>query len=309
MITWADQAKTSAVGQVFKLAPGCVDGSGACLFDADPAPARQIIFMGDSQALKWSLAMFYWLSKLPNVTCNFTGWEVHQKGGYYNVSETVFGKQDCGACDSWRAVCQGPRRRVELEFLRMEFLIDSELTTPMRIHWDHNCAKDRSPPCKYYWNTQLFLFDLYLKARQPPPDHIHIMQSMHDCARRSPSDFRRDMAWFVDLLNTTLAPSTNVYFWEAPSPQSARQPAEYRDVTSQACMQWMNAAVKEAIKPFVERTAAAPNASTRGHAGFYGAFDSYTPTASRLDLNVDGVHMRPDWYDTLASAVIAGTCG
>ncbi|KIY96939.1 hypothetical protein MNEG_11023 [Monoraphidium neglectum] len=256
-------------------------------------------------------AMLRLLGRLPGVECTVATEEAALNAAYYNVSDAQFGRQDCNGCTSFRSVCQGPSgRRVVIEFLRMEFVLDSELAAPMRIHWDNNCDFTQSPPCKWFWNSQQFLFEGYLKQRRLPPDHIHVFQNMHDCSRRSPADFRRDLSWFLDVLDTNLHPGTNVYFWEAPHPTGSKQPDQWRNVTSPACMRRMNDAVKRAVAPFLERTAAAAaNASAREQAWWYATFDLFGPTGGRPDLSEDGVHMRGDWYETLARALVAGTCG
>ncbi|KIZ04651.1 hypothetical protein MNEG_3307 [Monoraphidium neglectum] len=265
--------------------------------------------MGDSQAFRLMRAMLLVLSKVPGITCTMTADEAHLRTAYYNVSDTVAGGLSCSGCDSFRATCKGANNSVEIEYLRLEYTLDFELSTAARMHFAGKCNHSQLPPCKWFWNTQQFLFEGYLRQRQPPPDHIHIFQNMHDCARRSLVDHRRDLSWFVNLLNATLLPGTTVHFWEAPHPNGAKQSEAWRNVTSPTCMRGMNDAVKQAIIPFVERTALAPNASAKsGHAAWYGAFDLFSPTGARLDLNVDGVHMRPDWYETLAHALIAGTC-
>ncbi|KIZ02667.1 hypothetical protein MNEG_5293 [Monoraphidium neglectum] len=271
---------------------------------------RRIVVMGDSQAYRLMRYMLYVISRLGGVICTMTADEAHLRAAYYNVSYTVTGRLSCSGCDSFRATCKSAINSVEIEYLRLAFTLDSELTTAPRMHFDGNCRHGQLPPCKWFWSSQQFLFEGYLRQRQPPPDHIHIFQNMHDCSRRSPADHRRDLSWFVDLLNATLLNGTSVHFWEAPHPNGAKQPEAWRNVTSPACMRMMNDAMRQAIAPFVERTALAPNASARsGHAAWYGAFDLFSPTGARLDLNVDGVHMRGDWYEALARAVIAGTCG
>lgn len=54
---------------------------------------------------------------------------------------------------------------VDVEYLRMEFILDFEVTEQMRIHWDKNCKEDASAmppasaPCRWAWTTQQFYFE------------------------------------------------------------------------------------------------------------------------------------------------------
>jgi hypothetical protein len=48
---------------------------------------------------------------------------------------------------------------VDVEYLRMEFILDFEVTEKMLIHWHKNCKEDASAmpptsaPCKWAWTT------------------------------------------------------------------------------------------------------------------------------------------------------------
>lgn len=54
---------------------------------------------------------------------------------------------------------------VDVEYLRMEFILDFEVTEKKRIHWDKNCKEDASAlpptgaPCKWAWTTQQFYLE------------------------------------------------------------------------------------------------------------------------------------------------------
>jgi hypothetical protein len=58
-----------------------------------------------------------------------------------------------------------PQVVVDVEYLRMEFILDFEVAEKMRIHWDKNCKEDASAmpptaaPCKWAWTTQQFYFE------------------------------------------------------------------------------------------------------------------------------------------------------
>lgn len=74
----------------------------------------------------------------------------------------------------------------------------------------------------------------------------------------------------------------------------------------------MNNATQAAIYPFVKQTVRDIQAGTynsRSSAAWHAAYDTYTPTSERLDLNIDGVHWKPSVYDVVASQLLlAGYC-
>jgi hypothetical protein len=189
----------------------------------------------------------------------------------------------------------------------MEFIIDFEVTTGMRIHWDKNCHHSESaPPCKWAWSTQQFLLEQYFK--HSPPDQLHIFQNIHDCSRRTSEDFRRDLAWFIDLLNSSLHPDTDIFYWEATSPNPAKQPRIWANVTSQQCAWMMNDAVRQAIFPFIERTKSQMSTQKRQHAAWHATISLFEPSLRILDWYTDGVHFKPEWYRLVAGTLLGAYC-
>ena len=119
----------------------------------------------------------------------------------------VHGKVDCGGCTPVRLSCSaagGGGPILVVEYLLMEFVIDQEMAQDMRIHWTagscsfaeegecwsaigrsatytpHPPSELLSPdavPCRWAWNTQLLLFDEYMRKRPGGyPEDIHIIQ-------------------------------------------------------------------------------------------------------------------------------------
>jgi hypothetical protein len=74
----------------------------------------------------------------------------------------------------------------------------------------------------------------------------------------------------------------------------------------------MNNATQAATYPMVVQTVRHMQAGTyysRSSAAWHAAYDTFTPTSERLDLNGDGVHFVPEWFDIVGSQMLlAGYC-
>ena len=276
---------------------------GGCLFERASgvrAPAR-ILLLGDSMAMRTNMALQRAMSQL-GVTCNTVASE---GGAYYGSAGLEVGRRDCGGCDASTLSCSAANGvAVEFQYLVMEFLIDFELTQKSRIHWDEgSCSFSEDVPCRWAWNTQLSIFDAYLRGRPGGyPDEIHIIQSIHDCARRTAADFARDLRWLMQLIDESAPPSTRVYMWEAAALNPAHQPMNWARVTSDTCVQMMNAAVQRELAAYAAKPPGAPGPVWRPTAGLF------ERSVAVIDSNYDGVHYHPFWYDNVARTMLAGYC-
>jgi hypothetical protein len=74
----------------------------------------------------------------------------------------------------------------------------------------------------------------------------------------------------------------------------------------------MNNATQAAIYPMVAQSVRQLQAGTynsRSSAAWHAAFDMFTPTSERLDLNGDGVHFVHEWFDIVGrQLLLAGYC-
>jgi hypothetical protein len=74
----------------------------------------------------------------------------------------------------------------------------------------------------------------------------------------------------------------------------------------------MNNATQAAVYPMVVQTVRHMQAGTynsRSSAAWHAAYDTFTPTSERLDLNVDGVHFVRQWFDIVGrQMLLAGMC-
>ena len=179
---------------------------------------------------------------------------------------------------------------------------------PVRIHWDNNCFfNSTEPPCKWAFTTQQFIFEVYLPRLTQPLDQLHIFQNCHDCARRTARDFRRDLAWLLDLVDASLPPASDVYYWEATATNPIHQ-KNWANYTDKRCIDSMNSAVKEALLPRVRRTLLQAQQGARTNPGWHATFGHNQPSSERLQLNKDGVHFIPEWYTMVGHTLLSGVC-
>lgn len=103
---------------------------------------------------------------------------------------------------------------------------------------------------------------------------------------------------------------TQIFYWEAACPRADLQ-GIWANTTSREMLSAMNKAVKHAILPFVQQTVTQMqdgSHNNRTSAAWHGTFALFEPTCERLDLNRDGVHFDPVWYDVVASMLLNGNC-
>ncbi|KAF6259146.1 hypothetical protein COO60DRAFT_1045481 [Scenedesmus sp. NREL 46B-D3] len=277
---------------------------------------QYIVVLGDSQGMHYTEGMVRGL-RAAGASCTL---QKRESGVEYfgEPAGLAYRQQDCSGCFSSLTHCIHPTTQVtvDVEYLRMEFILDFEVTEKAHMH--SSCKEDASAlppagaPCKWAWTTQQLYFERYLALR--PPSQLHVFQNIHDCARRNRADYARDHAWFISLRNSTLgqSASTEIYFWRATATNPDKQPGIWKNVTSADCVTFMNNVTEAAIYPLVVQTVRHMQAGTyssRSSAAWHATFDMYEPTLERLDLNSDGVHFVHQWFDIVGSQMLlAGYC-
>jgi hypothetical protein len=281
---------------------------GRCLFNDTTHRVRDITILGDSQGRRYAL----WMADVlrgAGGTCDV----VANEGEHYYqgvLPRVQSGQRDCGGCNAFTIRCVGPEgARINVEYVVMEFILDFELTQPTRIHWDHgSCSFSEAVPCRWAWSTQQLLFDQYFRSRPAGyPSEIHYFQNVHDCARRNPADFRRDVRWLLTLMNDTVPATSNIYLWEAAALNSDKQPMDWARVTSDNCAQMMNGGLQDEAAPFM--TAPVAVGGARPGPRFHATFSLFNMSAMvAKQWNTDGVHYQDQWYANVARMLAASHC-
>lgn len=283
--------------------PG-TSGSGACLFDPNRT-ASEIVILGDSMGMRYAKGLGRALQ--PVAACS--------EAAYDELATVLPGvkvaQMDCGGCHPLRISCTKLDTGVGLHitYLPMEFVLDFEFTMPARIHWDNTCDMTSDPPCRWAWTTQQVLFDLFF-ARRPGgyPSQIHVVGNIHDCARRTPREFSRDLRWLLDVIDAAAPPTTHVYFWEAAALNPVHQPMAWSNITSDRCVSMMNAAVQHELRPYVQRTRAGGAAVAAGGPQWHATSGIFNASLQKIHLNYDGVHYRDEFYDAMMRVLLRSYC-
>ena len=289
---------------------------GTCLFDQN-SNVTEIVLLGDSMPRKYMSSLQGILGDVAE--CADVGEVVD--AAFFHTPDMKTSREDCGGCSPAFFKCRGKSNGKEIRFryLLMEFVLDFEKTGPSRIHWDQGpsgCDFTQNPPCWWPWTTQQVYFNNYF-ARRPEgyPDEIHIFQNIHDCARRSGLETRRDVRWLVDTVDASSPQSTHIHFWEAASLNPRHQPMHWSSVTSNTCSARMNAAVHEALVPLVPRTAADVAARTEMGATasslptWHATHALQAPSSQVIEWNNDGVHFSAEWDRQVMRLMLASYCG
>ena len=205
----------------------------------------------------------------------------------------------------------------------MEFLIDFEVTAPPRMSAEKTCDFSTVVPCAWPWSSQQLLFETYFRSLPTYPDEVVILQNIHDCARRGPREFRRDLRWLLDLVNASVPAASAVHLWEEAALNPAHQPMEWHAVTSDTCVQMMNGAIAEELAPYAAPSVWAAVAAVRGRLGgeqpavvvpagggpvWRPTYGLFAPSQKVIEWNYDGVHFREPWYVQLARTLLHLAC-
>lgn len=276
---------------------------GSCLFDGT---RKHIAILGDSHTMRYASAFERAMRSRGIAECARIQSD-SDSDDYYGTG-LVKTRRDCGGCDSFVYQCAPSGGGAPLLFSNtvLEFLIDFELAEPPRIHWDSTCDFSNALPCRWAWSTQQVLFDRFLPSMPGGwPDEVHLFANIHDCARRGPKEYARDLSWLLTLMNDTVPSTTRAFVWEAAALNSAKQPMNWARITSDTCVQFMNRAIHQALARFTRSEAQhavlgtgegpPPSAGMPGPqwGPTFGIFEASSQVAATM--NYDGVHYDELW--------------
>jgi hypothetical protein len=144
------------------------------------------------------------------------------------------GCQDCNGCAAWLAEC--PRANVSVEFVGLEF------------------ARDVCYPTAYGGTTQESVVRGHLAALAEPPYAVVVSSGLHDLAVppvpgvAPAAVYEGNVRWLAALLNGSLTARGTRLLWVATAAvRSARQPPQWRNITSSARVREFNAAAARAV--------------------------------------------------------------
>ena len=269
----------------------------------------KVIVLGDSNGLRYFQAAKKLLERV--LRCGHIKHEIDPtkpdmnyftKGTKLNASDIVVHNRDCSGCTSVAMKCRDKANEIDLEYIAMEYYIDTEITT-VRNKWLNNCHRSKEAPlCRQSNTYQEFIFGEYLEDNYP--DVILLFSGNHDKARSGLSKIRADMEYLKMIIKKYLPKQTKL-FWFTKFPENLSQKSKFwNDVTfdgnlkTNAFIDRINLELFDVLRTeFVE---------TGGR--ILPFFDMYDMSLDVLDWTLDGIHRRPEWYDAVLSSWIRTFC-
>ncbi len=260
----------------------------------------KLVVLGDSNGLRYYRATMRLLRRF--MTCETLKMEengVHTpdpeyftKGTKLKASDIVVHNRDCGGCISTAAKCSDNTIEIYIEYITMEFYVDTEVTT-VRTKWQNNCHPSKEAPMCHQSNTnQEFILSEYLESSYP--DVILLFSGNHDKMRSGQTKMRGDMEYLKMLIKKYVPMQTKV-FWFSKITQFSQQESKSRKVGGisplNAFLERLNLQLFDVLRTeFVE---------TGGR--ILPFFDIFDMSLGVPDWALDGIHRRDEWYDVVLS--------
>ena len=272
---------------------------------------KKIIVLGDSNGLRYFRAMNKLLGKF--LKCRIVKEEqgmtkpdvsYFTNGTKLKASDIVVHHRDCHGCLSATMSCRDSTTQIILEYVVMEYFLDTEVTT-VRNNWEKNCHRSKEAPlCRQSNTYQEFIFSEYLPSNKYP-DVILLFSGNHDKARAGLGKVRGDMEYLKMLIKKYVAKKSKVFWFSKIAENSQQKRDKY----------WKDLIYDEkwTTNPFIERLNFELFDVLRTEFNETGGkmlpfFDIYNMSLGVLDWAVDGMHRMPIWYDVVLSNWIQTFC-
>ena len=264
---------------------------------------RKLAILGDSNGDKYFGVTLKLLQKF--MECRTLKAERHRtlpdveyftNGTRLHAADIVVHNRDCSRCKSRTEVCTKGTVTVAIEYVAMEFFLDTEVTT-VRNNWQKNCpAGTRTPACHQSTTSQEFIFREYFEDNYP--DVVLLFSSSHDKARHEFNVVRAHMEYMKTVINTYTPKQTRVFWFSKMGENEDKKPEEWQNVkfdggkfSTNEQIQRMNRELFDVLR----------SEFTRKDAIIYPFFDMYDMWTAVSDWSSDGVHMGGPWYSSAVS--------
>ena len=263
---------------------------------------RKLAIVGDSNGNKYFNVTVKFVQK--SMKCITLKAERHRtlpdveyftNGTRLHAADIVVHNRDCSRCKSRTERCTDGNVTVTIEYVAMEFFLDTEVTT-VRNNWQRNCPPGkRTPACHQSTTYQEFIFREYFEDNYP--DVVLLFSSSHDKARHEFNVVRAHMEYMKTVINTYTPKETSVFWFSKMGENEDKKPEEWKNVkfegkfSTNQQIQRMNRVLFDVLRPEF----------TRKDAIIYPFFDMYDMWTAVSDWSSDGVHMSGMWYYTVVS--------
>ena len=287
-----------------------------CVFERQIA---KVLILGDSNGARHFKAFNKMLAN-DGFRCNTTRKETPENmkmpdpnyfanGSNIPLRDIVCHTRDCAKCYSRYIVCSkepesGVKQSIEVEYVAMEFTIDSEVTT-FRPFTSNKCPR-KPAPCPHSTTYQEFIFGEYLRDNYP--HLILLFSNNHDIRRRSLPQYEADLAILMHLLQTYVPETTTLVWLSRPGEYPAKKPLVWqketfsigsRNLTTNEMIEVMNLSLYKLFRIH-------QNGITRRVLPFFDLFTMSKDLQERW--STDGVHMNQAWYNFVSSYIWQTLC-
>ena len=178
------------------------------------------LILGDSNGMKYAQALIHLLSQRHKTTVktirqertrSFTpDIQYFKKGSRIEGESFRIHDRDCSGCKSFLKECRMEGIIIRVEYIAMEFTLDTEVTT--RVNFKPQGPPECLPGRQCFQSTtyQEMIFREYLTDQYP--DVLMIFQNSHDRMRKPLAVFDAEMQYFVKLLEN-LVPENSTVVW------------------------------------------------------------------------------------------------
>ncbi|KAK2185966.1 hypothetical protein NP493_215g00022 [Ridgeia piscesae] len=242
------------------------------------------------------------LSALPDI-------DYFTKDTNLNPYDIVIHNRDCRGCTSCLVLCEannitGSRQnsRLQLEYVAMEFFMDTEVTT-VRNRWLKNCPRVNGASfCRQSDSHQEFIFREYLHDNYP--DVVLLFSSSHDKTRHDLAMIVQNIYNLKSLIKQFLPATTRVFWFSSIGENLDKKPSSWRrarfdgNFTMDEQIQRINKALFNVLLPELRQD----------HSTISTFFDLFAMSREVLHWSQDGVHLINTWYDTVISNWLQMLC-
>ena len=209
------------------------------------------------------------------------------------TTDVRYHRRDCRSCKSVLSKCvsQDGLSEVVVEYIVMEYLIDTEVSTlrshePCTFHLT-NCSQSNT--------YQEFIFGEYLKGNYP--DFTFVFGNSHDIRRKQHHQLKADMQYLLSIIQHSMPISSKILWLPVHGHYSRTANYTHWDVLHRANQAWF-----DALKPFI----------AKNDTNMYGFLDLQSMSREVLPLWKDGsdlpAHLVKKWYSIIVLYIVQTLC-
>jgi len=285
---------------------------------------RYIVVLGDSNGMRYFTALHWHLSQLPGVKCTpvaqhfVINWTTYEHNMHI-IHRCRCGSTNTGRCSiafkkvgpkldlihDWvlQARCNnieaGSEFSVALEFTMVRYTIETKTSYTRQTGCQPSPDSQVIPATSD--TTQRFLFAEFFA--DPRPDLFIVFANAHDSMPLH--DLVSDIDSFADLVDRYVLPPTRLIWLSRIAEDVRRKPKYWRekryDNGTLTRLQWLDAANRimysRMRRRFLDR---------KNFLLFPDLLQMSKPVLS--DFNIDGVHMKSEWYQHVISYILQSIC-